>query len=144
MRQRRLWPTVATEWVAVLRRDVRGQRWRWGQVAAVSPLHDLHAVPHAGQKGVAEQLAQQSIMGEVVEQLGEVLWKWRNKILWTSSWIFKTDRMTITWSHRIIQGLFFIANFPLRFPGEEQNQTKHMRNVFKSFWISPAIVKMWG
>lgn len=74
MGQRRLWPAVAAERVAVLGRDVRGQ---WGarrQVAAVLPLHGLHVAPPPGQEGVAEQLAQQqSILGQVVQQLGEVL-----------------------------------------------------------------------
>lgn len=57
----------------MLGRDVGGQRGGRGQVPAVLPLHGLHAAPPSGQEGVAEQLAQQSILGEVVEELGEVL-----------------------------------------------------------------------
>lgn len=75
MRQGRLRPAVSAERVAVLGCDVRGKRGRRGQVAAVLPLHGLHAASHSGQEGVAEQLAQQSILGEVVEELGEVLRK---------------------------------------------------------------------
>lgn len=57
----------------MLGRDVGGQRGGRGQVAAVLPLHGLRAAPASRQEGVAEQLAQQSILGEVVQQLGEVL-----------------------------------------------------------------------
>lgn len=57
----------------MLGRDVGGQRGGRGQVAAVLPLHGLHAAPASRQEGVAEQLAQQSILGEVIQQLGEVL-----------------------------------------------------------------------
>lgn len=79
MRQRRLRPAVAAERVAVLGRDVRGKRGRRGQVASVLPLHGLGAASHSGQEGVAEQLTQQSILGEVVQELGEVLHKGERK-----------------------------------------------------------------
>lgn len=79
MRQGRLRPTVPAERVAVLGCDVRGKRGRRGQVVSVLPLHGLHAASHSGQEGVTEQLAQQSILGEVVQQLGEVLRKREGK-----------------------------------------------------------------
>lgn len=78
VRERRLGPAVAAQRVAVLGGDVRGQRGRRGQVAAVLPLHGLHAVLLPRQEGVAEQLAQQSILGEVVQELREVL-RMKNK-----------------------------------------------------------------
>lgn len=59
----------------MLGRDVRGERGRRGQVASVLALHGFDAASHSGQEGVAEELAQQSILGEVVEELGEVLRK---------------------------------------------------------------------
>lgn len=81
MRQRRLRPAVAAQRVAVLGRDVRRQRRARGQVAAAATaaaallhLHGLLAVGTARrQEGVAEQLAQQGILGEVVQELREVL-----------------------------------------------------------------------
>lgn len=77
--ERRLGPAVAAQRVAVLGGDVRGQGGRRGQVAAVLPLHGLHAVLLPRQEGVAEQLAQQSILGEVVQELREVLRVKRSK-----------------------------------------------------------------
>lgn len=73
VRQGRLWPAVATERVAVLGGDVRGERGRRRQVTTILPLHSLYPASHPRQEGVAEQLAQQSFRGEVVEELGEVL-----------------------------------------------------------------------
>lgn len=90
MRQRRLRPAVAAERVAVLGRDVGGQRGGRGQVAAVLALHGLRSASPPGQKGVAEQLAQQSILGEIVQELGEVLQKDRKKMLFTVLYIIHT------------------------------------------------------
>lgn len=53
--------------------DVGRKRGRRGQVGVVVSLHGLHRVSPPGQEGVAEQLTQQSILREVVQQLGEVL-----------------------------------------------------------------------
>lgn len=65
VRQRRLWPAVAAQGVAVLGRDVRRQRRAWGQLAgdvAAASLFHLHGplaiCAAGGQEGVAEQLAQ--------------------------------------------------------------------------------------
>lgn len=79
VRQRRLRPAVPAQGVAVLGGDVRGQRGGWGQLAVLA-LHGLHAASVARQEGVAEQLAQQSIWGEVVQELREVLQKAEIKI----------------------------------------------------------------
>lgn len=57
----------------MLGRDVRRERGRRGQVAAVLALHGFPAASHSRQEGVAEQLAQQGILGEVVQELGEML-----------------------------------------------------------------------
>ena len=84
VRQGRLRPTVPAERVAVLGRDVRRERRRRGQVASVLALHGFPATSHSGQEGVAEQLTQQGILGEVVQELGEMLQD-RREIFNTSS-----------------------------------------------------------
>lgn len=80
VRQRRLRPAVSAQRVAVLGGDVRRQRRGRGQVAAVLPLHGLLVSFVPRQEGVAEQLAQQTIRGEVVKEFGEVLQKNRKEI----------------------------------------------------------------
>lgn len=73
VRQGRLGSAVAAQGVAVLGRDVGGQRGGRGQVAHILPLHGLHSASHPRQEGVAEQLAQQGILGEIIQELREVL-----------------------------------------------------------------------
>lgn len=86
MGQRRLGTAVAAERVAVLGRDVGGQRGGRGQVAAILPFHGLHATPPSRKEGVTQQLTQQSILGKVIEKLGEVLRMEKKK------WIRQEDR----------------------------------------------------
>ena len=73
MRQRRLRSAVAAQRVAVLGGDVWRQGRRGGQFAAILPLHGFHLASPPRKEGVAEQLTQQSILGEVVKELREVL-----------------------------------------------------------------------
>lgn len=73
VRQGRLGPAVAAQRVAVFGGDVGRERGGRGQVGAVVPLHGFHCASSPGQEGVTEQLAQQSILREVVQELGEVL-----------------------------------------------------------------------
>ena len=91
--QGRLGPAVPTQRVAVLGHDVGGLRGAGRQVVvviaataaaaataaptahhpALAGVHGLHPVPDPRQEGVAEELAQQGIVGKVVQELGEVL-----------------------------------------------------------------------
>lgn len=79
VRQRRLRSAVATQRVAVFGRNVRRQRGRRGEfTVAILSFHGFLPTSPTGQERVAEQLAQQSILGEVIQELREVLQKREN------------------------------------------------------------------